>query len=486
MNLGEFRKRGLALLVCLALCLPSSLVAFADETTEATTESTTAEEEEEESESESSSSGGDAGYDEELANKAQKELGATDEQVAQYKAAWLALTLEGSSKSLSKACVAGMFGNSWGECSWDTKTVESGNTGAGFGAYGFTSRVYQEGMQTFSQTCGHKSELVTLKTTSGTWTVCPHISCQTLYTISALSGWGVGHLKQDFSAACALFPNDVDQNMKLIPTLEEFKTTDNIHDAAASFLAIFEKSASINLLIASDLNPDAMTNSKIGNKQATRGEWFIFGFGNKARPYYADLAYTIMTGTAIPADGNVANEMATGMVSAGYWTEEELAAYAKVVNDLNVDKILQEARRSDLTQDDLEGVALWERNVFDDIEQGGFIRFARILVQIFGIMFTVWMVFLYLAYWFDRVNNFFYIDTLGILSFGYLHMSDTEEECTFHLKDLGKDNRKTVNHRAILFIVLIGIAFGVFIISGFYYEVLNSLFRLILRVVGVF
>ena len=97
--------------------------------------------------SESSSSGGDAGYDEELANKAQKELGATDEQVAQYKAAWLALTLEGSSKSLSKACVAGMFGNSWGECSWDTKTVESGNTGAGFGAYGFTSRVYQEGMQ---------------------------------------------------------------------------------------------------------------------------------------------------------------------------------------------------------------------------------------------------------------------------------------------------------------------------------------------------
>ena len=51
-----------------------------------------------------------------------------------------------------------------------------------------------------------------------------------------------------------MFPNDVDQNMKLIPTLEEFKTTDNIHDAAASFLAIFEKSASINLLIASDLN----------------------------------------------------------------------------------------------------------------------------------------------------------------------------------------------------------------------------------------
>lgn len=484
MKIGELRKRGLALFVGLTLCFSNSVIVLADPT-EATTEGTT--ESESESESETSSSGGSAaGYDEELANQAQKELGATDEQVAQYKAAWLALTLEGSSNSLSKACVAGMFGNSWGECSWNTKTVESGNTGEGFGAYGFTSKGYQEGMQTYSQSCGHKSELVTLKTTSGTWTVCPHISCQTLYTISALSGWGTGHLKQDFKAACALFPDDVYQDMELIPTLDEFKTTDSIHNAACSFLAIFERSASINLLIASDLNPDVMTSRKIGNRLATRGEWFIFGFGKKARPYYADLAYTIMTGTAIPPDSGVANEMATGMVSAGYWTEEELASYAKVVNDLNVDKILQEARRSDLSQDDLESVAIWERNVFEDIEQGGFIRFARILVQIFGIIFTVWMIFLYLAYWFDRVNNFFYIDTLGIASFGYLHMSDTEEECTFHLKDLGKDNRKTVNHRAILFIVLVGIAFGVFIISGFYYEVLNNLFRLVLRVVGIF
>ena len=51
---------------------------------------------------------------------------------------------------------------------------------------------------------------------------------------------------------------------------------------------------------------------------------------------------------------------------------------------------------------------------------------------------------------------------------------------------LGKGGRRTVNHRAILFVCLCGIAFGVFIISGFYYEVLNAMVRFVLKVVGQF
>lgn len=53
-------------------------------------------------------------------------------------------------------------------------------------------------------------------------------------------------------------------------------------------------------------------------------------------------------------------------------------------------------------------------------------------------------------------------------------MSETEEECTFRAKNLGKGDRKTVNHRAILFICLIGVAFGVLIISGWFYVVLRK------------
>ena len=92
-----------------------------------------------------------------------------------------------------------------------------------------------------------------------------------------------------------------------------------------------------------------------------------------------------------------------------------------------------------------------------------------------GILFTIWMALIYCAYWFDRINNIFYIDTLGILTFGHLHMSDNEQESTFRVKDIGKD---------ILFICLAGTAFGVAIITGGIYIALRWLNDLIVRILG--
>ena len=63
-------------------------------------------------------------------------------------------------------------------------------------------------------------------------------------------------------------------------------------------------------------------------------------------------------------------------------------------------------------------------------------------------------------------------------------MSENEQESTFRVKDLGKDTHKTVRHRDILFICLVGVAFGVCIITGFIYDVLNSLIRTIFRILG--
>lgn len=181
-------------------------------------------------------------------------------------------------------------------------------------------------------------------------------------------------------------------------------------------------------------------------------------------------------------EGN-AQAMGSQLVSAGYWSEDELASYMKLIEPAIT---FDDAKRENLSQNELSGLAAWERNVHEDLEKGGLINFIRRLVMFFGIIFTVWVAFIYMAYWFDRVNNFFYIDLLGVMTLGHLHMSETEKECTFHIRDLGKEGRKTVNHRAILFICLVGIAFGVFIVSGTYYYALQAFVNLIKRILGSF
>ena len=82
------------------------------------------------------------------------------------------------------------------------------------------------------------------------------------------------------------------------------------------------------------------------------------------------------------------------------------------------------------------------------------------------------MLLIYIAYWFDRLNNLVDIELLSILTLNKLRLSDTEESCDFRLSGLGKGEARTVNHRAILEICIIGVAFGALIISGYLYLVI--------------
>lgn len=128
----------------------------------------------------------------------------------------------------------------------------------------------------------------------------------------------------------------------------------------------------------------------------------------------------------------------------------------------------------DLSNDQLKGVADWKNNI-DYIHGGGIIKYVRIFVSFVGILFIVWMVLIYLSYWYDRINNFVDIELLPIVTAGQLKVSPEEDNCTFNPKGLVKGTQQTVNHRTILTICLIGIAFSVFIISGKVYEVIAFL-----------
>ena len=103
----------------------------------------------------------------------------------------------------------------------------------------------------------------------------------------------------------------------------------------------------------------------------------------------------------------------------------------------------------------------------------------------FGILLMVWCVLIYLAYWFDRINNLFDFDLLVILTLGKLRISETEEDCTFSLASLTKETGiRTVNHRAILGICITGIAFGVIVISGYLYRAISALVFKVLELLG--
>lgn len=163
------------------------------------------------------------------------------------------------------------------------------------------------------------------------------------------------------------------------------------------------------------------------------------------------------------------------MATTGYITEDNLASFAQGA-ELNVDaKLLSGAVRYALDQSDLYSLANWERNVEYDNTDNKIITWGRRLLVAIGIIFEVWGMLIYLAYWFDRLNNFIPIDLLNILTLGKLRIADSDTEATFSLRDnSSKTNVKTVNHRAVLFIAVCALAFGTLIVTGTLFSILFS------------
>lgn len=179
--------------------------------------------------------------------------------------------------------------------------------------------------------------------------------------------------------------------------------------------------------------------------------------------------------------GDIPESIAKDLGSMGYWDEDSLGSYSRLCEiDLDIESILRE----NLSNEEIRGLTTWEDNIgFQDTESI-VLKFFRKLVVLFGILIILWSMLIYIAYWFDRLNNFIDIDLLSILTLGRLCTSDEEDSCTFHDSSPSKSGCKSVNHRVILFICVCGIGFGTMVISGFLYKVLATLVWKILRILG--
>lgn len=394
----------------------------------------------------------------------QQEWGLKDEQMGVWMSVWQAMKASG----LSDVACAAVMGNLKAESGLRGSASESGGTGAGIGIAQWSTNSNRQGLADWA--CEHT------KTNVKGYNICTNEVCQAGYLVSDLEKSWIDSYHAKYNEYAAKYADTgVPQNVTLYTQFANFKTATDIKGAAIAMFDCYERGAGINILIGS--SPTAYPKGYSGEKNNL---WF-FKNEHINRVSYAEKAYVLFTNSTVPASQEAGEQIATQLVSAGYWTEDELSIYSKLIES-PVD--LSNAVRENLTQDQLQGLSMWERENKHNIEEGGAINLLRRVVMLAGILFTIWMALIYCAYWFDRINNIFYIDTLGILTFGHLHMSDNEQESTFRVKDIGKENHKTVRHRDILFICLAGTAFGVAIITGGIYTALRWLNDLIVRILG--
>lgn len=184
-------------------------------------------------------------------------------------------------------------------------------------------------------------------------------------------------------------------------------------------------------------------------------------------------------GGKVAGTGNASNNN-IGLTSSQFLGEDVdgIAAFCKL-KETNLTDLIQDANVDNLNNNELVSLEDWQMMSEKDSD---FIIWARRIIMIVGILITVWGILFYCAFWFDRINTYFDLDFVGILSFGKLRRSDTDEDCTFKLTDQPKSEARTINHKYCLIISVSAIAFGVLLISGVLFLLVRKIVNLVQRI----
>ena len=406
--------------------------------------------------------------------EAQQALGISEATKDIYQAVFNAFLSEG----YTDKAAAAILGNLACESGFKGAAVESGNTAQGIGIAQWSTVNNQTALQTWSSKCGHK--LTTITCANGTFTICTDEACQAAFLISQLQSDWIGNSAKYNEKAVGVKDRTWDsiggglityrhvsdaykklpQNVETYESPNTFKKASDLDGATISVFDNYERGKGINYLVN-------------GNDV----DWFLMEHMNRCdKAVYCLACWGNGKSVEKKSTNNKKSEketeaattIAEQMSAQGFWNEEQLSSYCKLY-ELNVQDILDSANRESLDQSSLTNLANWENNVGNnDSEDTIIIKFLRTLVQVMGIWLTLRMSLLYLAFWFDRINNIFDFDLLGRLSYGRLHVAADDSEATYSKGGTGKDG-KTVSHKDILKIILISYVFGALILTGTLY-----------------
>lgn len=140
------------------------------------------------------------------------------------------------------------------------------------------------------------------------------------------------------------------------------------------------------------------------------------------------------------------------------------------------------AQKEWLSVNEQKQIATWKSNI--DNNSMTYVSFMRRLISFIGIFITIWCLFFALSYYMDRVNNFFDVSMMNIVTMGRLQISP-DNSSTFNKssKEVSKSEIKLVNRRDVIFIVMIGCVVGVLLVSGGIYGLVNMIQTLIQKIV---
>lgn len=217
-----------------------------------------------------------------------------------------------------------------------------------------------------------------------------------------------------------------------------------------------------------------------------QGEWvsYIVPFTN-ASVTLKTASHGTNAGTATDDEGNATGENTIGLsqeAMMGGLTEKELSAYCQLSEANIQDMYISDAQIENLSQSEVQSVDSWKDNIGMNDADKGFRGVLRRLVQLFGILLTLWALLLYIAYWVDRLNNFIEIDLVSILTFGKFRISDSEDESTYKMFHNKGKGQRTVNHRNIITISVIALAFGALLMTGTLYKAITKLVIFIIHI----
>lgn len=229
----------------------------------------------------------------------------------------------------------------------------------------------------------------------------------------------------------------------------------------------------------SDSNP--VVAIRMWNKSISAGGLTVNpGFnGLSSKGNAIDGTVTAPGGSTVPGGVPGGSAGSNPQYVQGYFDNLDMSVYQALTETNLEEQLLQGAKDSNLGQKDLEGLTDWERNHGANKRENGYIATLRWLVSFVGILMTLWALLVYLAFWFDHINSFFYLDVLHLLTFGALHICPPGEKPTFSLGK--KVQTRTVSHYQILSICLTAMLFGALLISGTFYQAVSSLVNFILR-----
>ena len=145
--------------------------------------------------------------------------------------------------------------------------------------------------------------------------------------------------------------------------------------------------------------------------------------------------------------------------------------YFITTNKTLIDSPLSFPSADMMTVNEQKQIANWSENI--DNEKTTVVSLLRTLIAFLGILVTIYSIFIYLAYWLDRVNNIIPIEVLPTITLGNLSISP-DETSTFNPNTEGK---KVVIHKDVIKIVVIGCTLGVLLMTGRIYVIISFIWQ---------